>query len=436
MALVGTTYLSYGQAHWSTLFATAPSNLSTAGVPLPDGSRFVVEFAKVTPATVDDSPAVTWVDITLYVSSLAWLTGDTNCALSRWPIEQSVYTCNDLTALLGDFVEGPPLSATTGPCPGSFIRWGIISGGVWRPMQSHIVETIDDVTAGRVRGWRITAYGTLLYFAGITHRTAGGGFADLTNIQSVMQTVCSSFVEASTMPWPWAQTLTAASSGFPFLISPAIAGSLELPALQFLHQLADSQGQRLYNDRTGGMITEDWTAATVTAFRISDEPKSVVDGHGLVPGTIGASLAWRRSQDQCAGRINYPGLSGFAIDLYLWTKWGRRQDAPGFPKLDTRAAPTTPQVQALCDAAASILLASEVRLDRITVDTAADAAVWPLLTAAVPLWTRCKATVERRRPGTTWREVTAMVFAVSGAIDFTTAVGHAKIDYYTRMVAA
>lgn len=429
MSLVGVTFINYGHNHWSTLFATAPADLVNGGVPLPDGSRFVVEFAKITPANVDNSPTVTWVDITDYVSSLAWFAGDSGGSLSRWPLEELSVTCADLTGLLGDFVEAPPLSAQTGPGPGSFIRWGIINAGVWYPRQSCIVETIEDMTVGRVRGWRIVGYGTLLYYAPLSYRRFTSSMTG--NINTAMAAFCAEFAEGSNTPWPWAESFAAQNAAFPTDLSPAIVAGTDLNYLQFLHQCADSQGMRLYNGPTGAIVTEEWTAATVLEGRITDEPAVAVAGHSGA-GLIGARLKWKRSQDQAAGVINMSG-GGIVVD-YLFTKWQRRHDAVGWPKTDIRSVPTAPQAVAMTTAAATLLVGSEVRLDLISTDTVANANAWPLLTAPVPLWHRCKIQVERRRPGTTWIEVMAMVLGIGGVVDFTTGIGHAKIDYYTRVV--
>jgi hypothetical protein len=436
MALVGTTYLNYGHNHWSALFNTPPANLVTEGVPLPDGSRFLVEFAKITPANVDNSPTVAWVDITAYVTSLTWFTGAPDGALSRWPIEQLTVITTDLTAVLGDFVEAPPLSAQTGPGPGSFIRWGIISplqSGTWFPRMSCIVETIDDVTAGRVRGWRITGYGTLLYYAPLTYHRYTTSLSG--NINTAIAAVLAEFVEASNTPWPWAENLAAQNANFPTDLSPAIVAGTEFAYLQFLHQCADSQGMRLFNDAKGGIVTEEWTTATTAPQRFTDETAVAVDGHSGF-GLIGGHLKWKRSQDQAAGLVNMSG-GGVVVD-YLFTKWQRRHDAPGWPKTDLRSVPTAPQATAMCTAAAGLLVGSEVRLDQISVDTAerspSGIVAWSLLTDLVPLWTRCRVQVERRRPGSPWIEVTALILGVGGVIDFTTGVGRARIDYYTRVV--
>jgi hypothetical protein len=437
VALVGTTFKSYDHNTWSTLFNTAPSNLATAGVPLPDGSRFVVELAKITPDNVDNSPAVAWTDITVYVSSLAWSAGDFSGRLSRWPIEQLTVTCADLTALLGDFIEAPPLSGQTGPGPGSFIRWGIISNGTWRPKQTCLVETINDLTAGRVRGWRIAAYGTLLYYSGIYYTRFTSNLTG--NINTAMATVCAEFVEGTNFPWPFAETYATQNAAFATDLSPAIVPGTQLPYLQFLHQCADSQAMRVFNTPTGGFQTEEWTAAAVVDLRLTDEATVTVDGHSGAD-LIGARLGWKRSQDQAAGIVNIGG-SGVTASDFIFTKWARRHDAVGFPITDLRSVPTGPQATAMCAAAAGIIGGSEVRLDKISVDTASANIpggiannVWPLLTGVQPLWHRCRIKCERRRPGAAWIEVTALVLGIAGVVDFTTGIGHATIDYYTRVI--
>jgi hypothetical protein len=75
-------------------------------------------------------------------------------------------------------------------------------------------------------------------------------------------------------------------------------------------------------------------------------------------------------------------------------------------------------------------------LDLVTVDTAADAGAWSLMTGPVPLWPACRFIGERRRPGTAWLETPMLTLGVGGSIDFTTGKGHATVDYYTRILAA
>jgi hypothetical protein len=135
------------------------------------------------------------------------------------------------------------------------------------------------------------------------------------------------------------------------------------------------------------------------------------------------------------------GLSIVSIvDPTRYTKMWQRSDIQGWPLTDsidvlpTAGAPTW-RAQNLLGQARSLLV-SEVRLDRLSLDTARDAAVWPCLTATQPLWTRTTLTVERRRPNTTWFETTGYVNAVSGIIDFATGVGRAQLDYFTRLVTS
>lgn len=450
MALVGSApFQTYGRGHWTTLFTTAPASPSTAGVPLPDGNRFVVELAVVTPANIDGSPAPTWVDITTRVSSLAFLTGDPAGRMSRWGIEQSTYVVKDLTDLVGDYIEPEfPLTGVTGPgfgitpadgpCPGSFIRWGIVRGSTWVPLQSHIIETISERTSGRVRGWQIEAFGTALYFAGQEVPVLTTTWPGTPTLLATLQAICNPSGSISTSaPWPWAETFAARNTTFPGSWGTAqLAIGSRTPKLLLLHQVADSMGQRLFNTPTGGLQTEDWTVTVASPFRFSDEPTTVVDGHGLVPGTLFGDLEWKRSQDRTAGGV-FASLSvgTGVLEQTRYTKWELRNGLTGWPLTDIRSVPTDAEMAALAVAAMSCN-AAEIRLDRIVADTARDAGCWSLLTGTVPLWPRSTCVVERRRPGVQWMEPTAVIGAVSGAIDFTTGVGHARLDYTTRLVAA
>lgn len=432
MALVGVgpaPFFNYGHNHWSALFATPPSSLVTAGVLLPDGSRFVVEVAKVTPSTIGGT--ATWFDITTRVNRLSFLHGDPSGAVSRWPIEVLTITTADLTDLLGDFVENVATSASSGPAPGMFARWGIINGGVWQPMQSCVVETIDDMTSGRVRGWRIQAFGTLLYFAGFEWYDFAGTAAG-TNLNTYMAFICSTFQDFVNAPWPWAESFATQNGSFASTLGANITSPPTYPKLQFLNQLADSQGMRIYNTPTGGLATELWTATVPTTFRVSDETRVAVDGHGFVPGTIGGRFQWARSQSRTFAALFIPGQGWGANDM-MYTKWFHRSDVRGFPITDGRSIPTFAQANALI-AATLPLFARETRLDRVTVDTVEDAAVWPLLTAVQPLWPRSTFTIERRRPGTSWLEASCYVHAISGTVEFASAVGHFTADYYTRLI--
>lgn len=442
MALIGAApNQTYGRGHWSTLFATAPSSPSTAGVLLPDGNRFVVEIAVITPANIDGSPAPTWVDITTRVSSLAFLAGDLGGRRSRWPLEQSTYVVKDLTDLVGDFIEAEfPLNASyigpgSGPGPGSFIRWGIVrtAGAVWVPFQSHIIETISDRVSGRNRGWLIEAFGTALYFAGQNIPVSGATWPGTPTLLGTLQTICNPTGAISTSaPWPWAETFAARNVIYPGSWGVAsYPNPSSVPKLQLMHAVADSMGQRLFNTPTGGLQTEDWTATVASPFRFADEPTTVVDGHGLVPGTLFGDLEWTRSIDRTAGAVFLPSVGNATIDATRYTKWELRSGID-WPISDLKSVPTTPEELQLAVAAIGCN-PSEIRCDRIVIDTTRDAGAWALLTGTVPLWTRSTPIIERRRPGTVWREATAVVGAVSGAIDFTTGVGHARIDYQTRV---
>ncbi len=436
MALVGAgPQFTYGHNHWSALFATAPATLSTAGVPLPDGNRLVVEFAKITPANIDNSPAVTWTDITARVTNLSFLAGDPNGSVSRPPVESIVVTTADLTDLLGDFVELGAPSTGIGPCPGSFLRWGIVNmaGPTWQPRQSCIVETITDLVAGRVRGWQIQAFGTLSYFARFNF-AVDNSFGVGTNLNTCMATVCSLFGDGVNAPWPWAETFAAQDGTMPTLLNPTIAANTFIPKLQFLNQLADSQGMRVVNDRTGGLKTEAWTTTVASTVRVSDEPASTVAGHAPIAGTIAATLQWVRSEDRTAGSMDLPVFGASQNDL-MYTKWFRRSDVRSNPWIDTRSVMTVldaAKAAALITAFVS-QIAYETRLDHITVDTAADRQVWAMLTATTPVWVRSKFTAERRRPGTTWLETPVVALGVSGVIEFSTGIGRATIDYITRL---
>lgn len=425
MALIGTG--TYAQNTWQTLFATGPPSPGSAGVPLPDGSRLVVELALVTSTNWDNSPAVVWVDVSAAVTNLTFLTGDTAGRLSRWPIEQFVITTADLTATLGDFVaDGYP---GNGPAPGMFARWGIVTpAGVWTPRQSGLVYTIEDRAAGRVRGLVFKCYGTLLYWAGLTnyaHTYAGGE-----NINTAMAAVCS---DTSDAPWPWAQTFAAQSASFPTTISAAAIGGGPFPKLQLMHRMADTQAMRLFNTPYGGLATELWTAAAASGFRISDEPAVTVAGHATVAGTIQAiDSKWVSSQDRTVGVLRLPGAPSGAANSSAYTKWFTRSDLVGWPLLDmVSAAPSGAQIIQFAIAFGVGGGFTEIRLERVSVDTTRDAAAWPLLTATPNLWIGSTFTFERRRPGLAWIERTAYVNAVSGVIDFGVGRARARLDYST-----
>jgi hypothetical protein len=299
-----------------------------------------------------------------------------------------------------------------------------------------IVETIDDLSTGRVRGWRFQCYGTLLYYAGLEYRRFTTTLTG--NINTAINTVITDWPgELSDYPWPWAVTLAAQNAAFPTDLTAAVivAGST-WPYLSLLHRMADSQGMRLYNTPTGGIITQLWDTFTDTTFRLTDETRVAVDGHGLVPGSIQGVPKWRRTLDQNEVWLTFMGQGGGTVVGYTVTKWGRRHDAPGWPITDALCTPTAPQALALVNAAGAILLGNELRLDLVTVDTAADAGAWSLMTGPVPLWPACRFIGERRRPGTAWLETPMLTLGVGGSIDFTTGKGHATVDYYTRILAA
>ena len=434
----------YALGQWTALFDTAPA--AGAGVPLPDGSRFVCQVANVTTDNADNSPAPVWVDISTKVNQLSWLTGDPSGGISRWIIEQFTITTTDLSAVLGDFVDLTASTTSTAPAAGMFARWGFLraSDGVWWPAQSGIVETIEEIIAGRVRGWRLRCFGTLLYMAQVA---PSNGQYDLGGVGANLVTACNNVLSTYgwsaniTIGWPWASQIAPQDSTLPTTVGVAmIIGS----QLGTLHRLADSMGMRVINTRTGGVALEPWGTAVGSGVRFSDEPAATVAGHAPIGGTVAGVPLWKRSPDRCGPMVDLesiysPGLIWRGLgDELLFTKWGWRSDIVGFPKRDLLGIGTAPYGQNLANYAAS-LVAKELRLERIDCDTVADPLVWALLTGSVPVgyapvWTRSTATFERRRPGTTWLEATVLVHAVAGTIEFATGIGRMQISYHTRLV--
>jgi hypothetical protein len=412
---------------------------------LPDGSRLVVQVAKITADNVDNSPAASWVDISAAVNRLDWLTGDPSGALSRWIIEQWTVTTADLTALLGDFVDLTPVGTSTAPASGSFCRWGILrADGSWSPMQSGLIETIEEIIGGRVRGWRLRCFGTLLYMAKVV---PPDGVTDLGGIGTNLVTaagnvlITNGFTAGAAVPWPWSSSVVAQIPTLPVNVSVAtITGGM----LAALHRVCDSMGMRVVNTPTGGVALELWGDTVPSTFRFSDEPGSAVVGHDPVVGTITATATWKRSPDRSGATIDAqtdnagtPVKSRNHPVPVFESKWGWRSDIPGFPKNDLICQPILPgavdRLAALV-AYACTLLVTDLRLEQIAVDTARDAKAWQLLTGPTPLWTRCTPTFERRRPGTAWLETSVFVQAVTGTVEFATGVGHAVIAYSTRML--
>lgn len=444
----------YGHGHWSTLFASFAAG--EHGVELPDRNRLVVQVAKVDSSNIDGDPAPVWVDISARVTHLAWLTGDTSGRLSRWPVEQFTIVTADLTDLLEDFVDldGDPATSTA-PAPGMFARWGIQNGtlNIWRPRMSGVVDTITDTIAGRVRGWTFQCYGTLGYFAQVDYTIGASEITSgVTNINTEFATICAASSDVNA-PWPWSEAFAAqdlyggyGSYGVPSVVSGASGkmpnGSV-LPKLLLLHRMADTQGMRLFNTPTGGIATELWDTATPSYLRVADETTIPVSGHSLVDGTILGDFKFASSQARTGGSLKFVAggyQSEGIIDPTRYTKWWKRSDIQGWPIRDT-ISPTPSDSPSFIRAAnlitkAAALLISEVRCERMSLDTARDPNVWKALTWDPSLWPGSTVTIERRRPGTAWAEATLYVNAVSGILDFTNGRARAQIDYTTRLVTA
>lgn len=431
--------MTYTAGQWSTLFAAAPP--AGAGVALPDGSRFVCQVAKITVDNVDNSPAPTWVDISAYVNRVDWLTGDTQGAISRWPIEQFAVTTADVTAVLGDFVDVTADATATGPTPGSFARWGILRvGGAWQPLMSGIVDSFTEIIGGRVRGWRIQVYGTLLYWSGCaTAYTSIAGGASSTageRIDShIAYFVAGGAPVYNIFPWPFASTIAAQNVNYaPHLgVNLSAVSSNPRNCLTTITDLVDAQGARVLNGTNGGLISEPWESSVASTVRLSDEPTA---------GAIFAVPAWKRSQDRTAGSIDifYSGSPAIqatvTVNAQILAKWGSRSDINGWPKTSIASPSFGSPVgwPANMMAAAATQFARELRLDQLNCDTARDPLVWGLLTGSAPIWTRSRPTFERRRPGVTALDAVVHVHAVAGTIEFSAGVGHALLTYFTRLV--
>ena len=432
----------YALGQWTALFAAAPA--AGSGVPVPDGSRFVCQVANVTTDNADNAPAPVWVDISTKVNQLAWLTGDPSGAISRWIIEQFTITTTDLSALLGDFVDLTASTTSTAPSPGMFARWGFIrADAVWSPLQSGIVETIEEIIGGRVRGWRLRCFGTLLYMAQVA---PSNGVIDLGGVGTNLVTACNNvlatngYAASIKIGWPWASVISAQNATLPTTVAVATITGSQLAAL---HRLADSMGMRVINLPTGGISVQPWDTTAASGIRFSDEPAATVAGHAPIADTIAGTPLWKRSPDRCGPMVDLesiyiPGTIWRGLgDELLFTKWGWRSDIVGFPKRDLLGTDGNPYGQNLANYAASLVV-KELRLERLDCDTAADAQAWRLLTGSWPfisaVWTNSTATFERRRPGTTWLEATVVVRAVEGTIEFATGIGRAQVTYHTRLV--
>lgn len=437
--------MTYTHGMWTTLFTTAPSGPGvggTAGVPIYTNARLVARVAIITAANVDNSPVPTWTDISPYVSIVDWVTGTTAGEISRWPLTQWSVTTKDLTALLGDFVDLTALATATSPGPGMFVQVGVQNEttNAWMPLLSGFVETIEDIAVGRVRGWRLQCFGTLLYYAGSDWPLAGvpasTGLNLRTHIVNQLDGVTTGY---GFVPWPFPETVEAQDGTLPGLIDSDINGPQNKLAL--LHRLADSMGKRIRQARDGGIIVEAWGTNSASGLRFSDEPAAVVAGHAPIAGTITGTPKWIRSQDRSAGVIFImsPSLgapSGVVVDAQIAAKWDRRTDVPGFPKFDLVCTFSGATLAALLDKAKA-LISPELRIDHLDMDTALDATVWTnCFAVATPVWLGSRITFERRRPGTTWFQQDFDIIGVAGTIDFSTGKARARLSYFTRMVTA
>ena len=428
--------MTYAHSQWNALFTAFPVG-AAPGVPMPQpaGARFLCEVAKITADNVDNSPAPVWVDISNYVTVLDWLTGTTAGEISRWPVEQWSVTTQDLTAVLGDFVDLTASSTSTAPAPGMFLRWGIYTttGPTWTPVQSGIVETIEDIVDGRVRGWRFQCFGTLIYYAGLDWRPLGAPASTGRNLRTqIVDMLNGAVTGVGNLPWPWGENINAQDVTLPTLIGENINFASNM--LGLIHRLADSMGQLVVNGTRGELNTLPWNLNTGGFLRFSDEPAAVVAGHAPIAGTIAGTPRFVRSQDRTGGKVYLQSQStgtpsGVVVDAQTYAKWDERTDAPGFPKLDLVMSATVGEFTNLKNLAAS-LISKELRIERIDCDTVQDVLVW----AAIRLMNKFSLVkFERRRPGTTWFEVDLVCVGVAGTIDFSTGVARAKLSYFTRL---
>jgi hypothetical protein len=424
--------------------------------------RLIVQVCK-TPA------GGSWVDISDKIHSIDWLDGDISGAVSRAPIQQMIVVTKDLSTVLGDFVDPTNAGAQTG----MLIRWMISpAGGFGRRMYTMIIESIDEIIQARVRAWRLSAFGTLIYFAGLNNVRLIGNLGPGTAPTTVGETLQSladqiqadswgAFAAVTRQPWPFAGDALLPvnndplnpANGMPFECDVNLSGrpptDAQHNALGLLHQLADSAGQSVLNLNNGGIAFRPWGWNLIlgAVLNFSDEPTATVPGHPPIAGTITARPKWLRSQSSTAADIWIDPPGGFAgdtvtavVDAGNESRWATRSDVRGFPKTDLVGKGLfilgIDNYQVLINSAVANI-AKELRLDELEVDSALDPLAWSALgcnpAASLPAYHTSALTFERRRPDAPWLQVACRTLAVAGHISFATGIAQLKMTLFTRI---
>lgn len=312
---------------------------------------------------IDSDPYISWVDVTEKVFQARWREGATNGAESRWPLGQLDLECYDLIDEIADFITFDP---ETRLAPGSLIRVGLLDtdAEVWYPQFSGIIDRIAEPAQAGPRVWRIRAYDVLYWLAGRYQDTVLEHFNDGDHELSV---VLNAIFSNTSFPFIADGTFTARKS-----TALDITGNL----VALMHRLADSYSCRAWAYRDGTVRVRPWDdidRAWDDAAGGDGDGTIITDGDGD-DETVHGEPYWSISNARVASYLHAQssddgGWESLTSSL-LAAKNGKREDAPGWPKLDLLYDGADGSADLTDDAAARF--GDELTLERIDIDTAHD----------------------------------------------------------------